>query len=142
MSAQVTQPHRHSPRRAWGRMALIAVLGLSLLGNAVTFGVIWRFQQVRAVVMGDGAVHMPAFPSEIRKELRGRFVGDTALHASLRDVIEARRAVVTVSTEAPFDKAGTEAAMAEFRTRFIASFDQMQAMVLDVLEEQAGKSPD
>ncbi|WP_460272196.1 hypothetical protein [Celeribacter sp. ULVN23_4] len=136
MSAQTT----HAPHRSWGRIALVVVLGLSLLGNAVTFGVIWRFQQVRVSVMGDegpDAARVPTFPSEIRKALRESFKEDEELQASLRDAIKARRDVVAVSTGEAFDKAATEAAMAEFRTQFIAAFDEMQSMVLGVLEEQA-----
>ncbi|WP_157779927.1 hypothetical protein [Celeribacter ethanolicus] len=134
--------HVAKHRRSWGRMALIAVLGLSLLGNAMTFGVVWRFQQVRGSVMGDAGpetVKVPTFPREIRKALRAGFVADEALQQSLREAIEARRAVVAVSTEEPFDKAATEAAMAEFRARFIASVDELQDLVLEVIEAEAAK---
>ncbi|SFK06957.1 hypothetical protein [Celeribacter neptunius] len=132
MSAQVTR----TPRRAWGRIVLVALLGLSLLGNAMTAGVVWRFQQLRVAVLGD-EMRVPAFPPEIRSALRHRLSADEALKTQLRETVEARREIVDISSERPLDRGATEAAMAEFRTRFITTLDEMQALVLGVLEEEA-----
>ncbi|NVK45343.1 MAG: hypothetical protein HWE33_03485 [Rhodobacteraceae bacterium] len=123
-----------------GRLILIGVLAVSLLGNAVALGAVWRFQQVRVTLMGDEAGPPPAFPADIRRELRAHLQDNQdSLSPKVRAVIDARRDVVDTGTATPFDKAATEAAMEEFRRALDEAVREAQGLVLEVLEARASE---
>lgn len=135
MSAAL-RPHRVSK----GRIVLIGALALSLLGNAVALGATWRFQQVRDTLMGDEAGPPPAFPADVRRDLRAHFQDkQNSLSPKVRAVIDARRAVVDTGTTTPFDKAATETAMEEFRRALDEAVSEAQGLVLEVLEARASE---
>lgn len=130
------RPHRVSK----GRIALIGVLAVSLLGNAVALGAVWRFQQVRVTLMGDEAGPPPAFPADVRRDLRAHFQDNRdSLSPQVRAVLDARRDVVETGTATPFDKAATEAAMDEFRRALDEAVREAQGLVLEVLEARASE---
>lgn len=126
-------------KRNWGRMALIGVLAVSLLGNALSLGALARLRALRTDLLGPAA-ERALFPREIRADLREALAGHGAtLRPALRDLVAARAAVVATGSARPFDRAATEAAMTEFRARLDQTLAQTQAVMLDALEQRRSK---
>jgi uncharacterized membrane protein len=125
-----------TPRRAWGRIALILALVLSLVGNALAIGAWVRFRTVQAELLGPEAAEA-RLPAELRQELRA------ALRANpreamrlLREVVKARAAIVTATKADPYDRATAEAAMTDFRRAVDALLVEVQAVFLDRLDKR------
>lgn len=130
-----------SSRMSRGRIILIGILGISLLGNAVALGAAWRFQQVRVELMGTDTEALPAFPSDLRRALRHKFQDNQdLLSPKISAVVDARRMVVETSTSAHFDKEAIEAAMADFRQALDEAARFSQSLILEVIEERASRS--
>ncbi|MDD8023358.1 MAG: hypothetical protein PHX82_09660 [Paracoccaceae bacterium] len=126
-------------KRNWGQMALIGVLAVSLLGNALSLGALARLRALRADLLGPAA-QSAVFPRDIRADLRTALAAHGAtLRPALHDLVAARAAVVATGSAQPFDRSATEAAMAEFRTRLDRTLDQTQAVMLDALDQRAAK---
>jgi hypothetical protein len=126
-------------KRNWGQMALIGVLAVSLLGNALSLGALARLRALRADLLGPAA-QSAVFPRDIRADLRAALAAHGAtLRPALHDLVAARAAVVATGSAQPFDRSATEAAMAEFRTRLDRTLDQTQAVMLDALDQRAAK---
>jgi hypothetical protein len=127
------------PHRSWGRIALIAVLVLSLLGNAVALGALLRFRTVRAEILGPQA-ELVVLPAEIRQELRAALRAEARQMAPLlRDILQARVAMVRAATARPYDRAATEAAMEDFRQSLGLLLAEVQVVFLDRLDAIAAK---
>ncbi|MCR8550251.1 hypothetical protein M4578_20715 [Salipiger sp. P9] len=126
-------------KRNTGRIALVAVLTVSLLGNALTAGALLRFQSMRADLLGPAAEDA-FFSREIRKDLRDALAanGDT-LRPALRDLASTRAAIVAAGTARPFDKAAVEAAMERFRGDADTTLRLVQDVVLVVLVARASE---
>lgn len=126
------------PRRAWGRIALIAALVLSLVGNAVAIGAWARFRIVRAELLGPDAADA-RLPDDLRQELRAALRADPRESLRLlRDVVAARTAIVAAAKAAPYDRRATEAAMKEFRRAVDDLLAEVQGVFLDRLDRRAG----
>lgn len=124
-------------RRSWGRIALVAALILSLLGNALAIGTLARLRVVRAEILGPEAASA-RLPEELRAELRDalRETPGQSLRL-LRDVVAARAAIVAAAEADPYDRAAAEAAMTEFRRAVDALLTEVQAVFLDRLDARA-----
>jgi len=127
-------------RIAWGRVSLIAILCISLLGNAVVIGAVLRAHQLRVAVLGDMDMRTASYPPDIRKALRQDIMAHSdTLGPALQAAMAARAEVIATSTAEPFDRAATEAAMAAFRVKLDVVLDLTQGVVLGVMEERASE---
>jgi uncharacterized membrane protein len=122
-----------SPRRSWGRIALIVALILSLGGNALALGAWLRFREARTELLGPDAT-TGRLPDELRAELR------TALRANARDlaprlraVAEARAAITAAAKADPYNPAAAEAAMDGFRSAVDDLLIEVQVVFLEHL---------
>lgn len=124
------------PRRNRGRLILVGALALSLLGNAVTVGAVLQFNRMRHALLGPEA-QSAIFPREYRRDLNAALKAhDDALRADLATIVAARSALVETAMARPFDRASTEAAMTLFRDRVTSTIANVQAVLLDALEER------
>ncbi|QDC09281.1 periplasmic heavy metal sensor [Oceanicola sp. D3] len=124
-------------KRNWGRMALIAVLALSLFGNAVTLGAVMKIRANRQALTGPG-VETVRFPRPLRRTLNAALRDNAAqLRPALQRLAAARRAMVEKGTARPFDRAATEAAIQAFRAEAAAVMTELQPILLDTLEREA-----
>lgn len=134
-------PPSPSPRRSWGRIALIGALILSLVGNAVTVGAWVRLRESRAELLGPDAA-AARLPDELRQELRTALRGEIRnLRPLLRDVIQAREAIVAAASARPYIRSDAEAAMDDFRNGVDALLAEVQRVFLDQLEAKAAANP-
>lgn len=122
-----------SPRRSWGRIALVAALVLSLGGNALALGAWLRFREARTELLGPDA-SAGRLPDDLRAELR------TALRAHapelaphLRAIAEARAAITAAAKADPYDPIAAEAAMDGFRSAVDELLIEVQTVFLDHL---------
>lgn len=123
--------------RNWGRIVLIGVLVVSLIGNAVAIGAALRLRALRNDLMGTEAVQLPR---ETRAALRDAIKANRAeLLPQLRALAQLRARIITDATTQPFDRAKLQAEMTELRTGIAALLVDTQAIVLDTLEAQAQK---
>lgn len=132
-------PSRLPPRRAWGRIALIAVLAFSLLGNAATLGAWARLRSVESQLLGPDAA-AARLPGALRRALYEALRADPGQTLRLlQEAASARAAVVAAATAEPYDRATTEAAMDAFRAAVDRLLHEVQGVFLDVLDQRAGK---
>ncbi|WP_172330205.1 periplasmic heavy metal sensor [Mangrovicoccus sp. HB161399] len=130
---------RRAMRLRRGRLVLVCVLVLSLLGNAVTLGAVLRFRSLQSELLGDAGT-AAFYPPPVRRALRDALGAQRdSLMPLLHAAAEARAGVVAAGTAEPFDRAATEAAMASFRASVDALLEGAQHMVLDTLEAEAAK---
>jgi len=125
-----------------GRMVLVAVLALSLLGNALAIGAGLRLLRLRADLLGDQAYAGLQEP-EVRRALNAALVAhrDTIAPA-LRAVLRARMAAMETGSAEPFDRQATLDRMADTRLAIDQLLDAVQIALLDGLETHAGVSPE
>jgi uncharacterized membrane protein len=129
------------PRRSWGRIALICALILSLFGNAVALGAWVRLREARSELFGSVAAGA-RLPDDLRAELRLALRAEAqSLRPFLQDLAQSRSGVVTAVTARPFMRADAAAAMDTFRDDASALLIEIQRIMLDHLEETAGKAP-
>jgi uncharacterized membrane protein len=134
-------PRPATPRRAWGRIALICALILSLFGNAVALGAWVRLREVRSDLLGSEAAST-RLPEDLRQELRSALRSEIrSLRPFLQDLIQSRSAIVSAAKARPFVRAEAEAAMDEFRDDANALLIEVQRIFLDHLEKTAKDGP-
>lgn len=127
----------HKPRRNRGRMILIGVLAVSLLGNAVSIGTVLRFQQMRSSLLGPGS-QSALFPRDYRREFNAALkVHQPEIKQELAQIVAARSKIVEMAMARPFDRASTQEAMTEFRDQVTGTLAHVQAILLDVIEDHA-----
>lgn len=124
-------------KRDKGRIALIAVLAVSLLGNALAAGAVLRFRALQSDLLGPSA-EQAFFSRAVRRDLRAalRENADT-LRPALHRLAEDRAAVVAAGMAQPFDRAALDAAMTKFRTDADAGIGVLQQVIGDRLEARA-----
>lgn len=125
-------------KRDRGRMILIGVLAVSLLGNALTLGALAKLRSIGNDLTGPMS-EAPVFPRAERRALRAA-MKDRAdeVQPRFRALVDARAAVVQAGTTQPFDRAAVEAAMDRFRTELDGTLVVLQDVIVDTLEAQAG----
>lgn len=127
-------------KRNRGRMVLVGVLAVSLLGNALSAGALLKLRNLRQELLGPSA-EQAMFPRDIRSALRTAYDDNAdALRPSLHALVAARAAVVASGTARPFDRAALEADMAAFRNEMDSILTEVQTMVADTLEAEAAQS--
>ena len=124
-------------KRNTGRIVLIAVLALSLLGNALTLGAALRLRALRADLLGPEAAQA-LYPREMRAVLRDALSRHAdQLRPELHALVAARAAVVAAGTARPFDRTALDAAMADLRGQFDVTLADVQKVLADALEAEA-----
>jgi uncharacterized membrane protein len=124
------------PRRSWGRIVLIAVLALSLLGNALTLGGLLRLRELRETLVGAGTEAI-TLPEALRQDLRAALRDRRAdLMPALREVLLSRRALIAAMTAQPHDRTATDAAMTAFRADIDRLLAAAQPILLDRLDDR------
>jgi uncharacterized membrane protein len=124
-------------RRNWTRIALIAVLLLSLLGNAVALGSALRYRSLRDSFVDRGALAV-SLPPEIRRELRDALIdARPTLRPLLRDLAASRRTMIAAAVATDFDRAALDAEMTAFRGRLDTLLVAVQGVLLDRLQARA-----
>ncbi|WP_095589953.1 periplasmic heavy metal sensor [Actibacterium ureilyticum] len=126
-------------KRDRGRMVLIGVLALSLMGNALTLGAVLKLRAVRTELIGPTAA-APVFPRAERRALRAALSARADdLRPRLRALVDARADVVRAGLARPFDRAAVDTAMDGFRTELDATVVLLQTVIGDSLQAQAGQ---
>jgi uncharacterized membrane protein len=135
MTASASPPP--ATRRAWGRIALVAALVLSLFLNAVALGAWLRFREARADLLGPEAA-AARLPDELRQDLRAALRAEArSIRPLLRDVVQARAAIVAAANARPYIRSDAEAAMVNFRTSLDALLADVQRVFLDQLDDRS-----
>ncbi|MDK3016155.1 hypothetical protein [Pseudodonghicola flavimaris] len=129
-----TPPRRRSNR---GRLILIGVLSVSLLGNAVSVGTLLQLNRMRNLLLGPDA-HQALFPREYRRDFNAALSEhQEEVRQALHRIVAARTALVETAMARPFDRAMTEAAMTGFRTEVTRTIATVQGVLLDAIEDHA-----
>jgi uncharacterized membrane protein len=137
MTAPVPPPE--APRRSWGRITLVAALVLSLFLNAVAVGAWLRFREAREGLLGPEAA-AARLPDDLRADLREALRTESrSVRPLLRDVVQARAAIVAAARAEPYDRATAEAAMTDFRRSMDALLTEVQRVFLDQLDARVEK---
>jgi len=124
-------------RRNRGRLILVGVLAVSLLGNAVSLGAVLQFQRMRHSLLGPDA-QAALFPRDYRRDFSAALKAhQPEIRQDLAQIVAARSKVVEMAQARPFDRASTEAAMAEFRDRIDGTLAHIQVILLDTMEKRA-----
>jgi uncharacterized membrane protein len=137
MTAPVPPPE--TPRRSWGRITLVAALVLSLFLNAVAVGAWLRFREAREGLLGPEAA-AARLPDDLRADLREALRTESrSVRPLLRDVVQARAAIVAAARAEPYDRPAAETAMTDFRGAVDALLAEVQRVFLDQLDARAEK---
>ena len=124
-------------KRDKGRIALIAVLAVSLQGNALAAGAVLRFRALQSELLGPAA-EQALFPRAVRRDLRAALRENAeTLRPALHRLAEDRAAVVAASTAQPFDRAALDAAMVAMRAQLDTTLGAVQQVIGDRLEARA-----
>lgn len=117
------------------RYGLRALLAVSLLLNAAALGVVLR---VGGIAQELG-FEETSFPKEVRQTFRDAFQSDDGdpARAALKDVADARRALIAASEIRPFDEDAVKAAMAESRDKGAALVVAGQTLLMEALKKAA-----
>lgn len=135
MTTPVSPPP--ATRRSWGRIALVAALVLSLFLNAVAVGALLRLREARDELLGPEAA-AARLPDDLRQDLRTALRAEArSIRPLLRDVVQARAAIVAAANARPYVRSDAEAAMVKFRTSVDALLAEVQAVFLDQLDAKA-----
>ncbi|WP_162302456.1 periplasmic heavy metal sensor [Tabrizicola thermarum] len=133
----MTSPAPVTPRRSWGRIALVCALILSLFGNAVALGAWARLRDARADLLGPEAA-AARLPDDLRQDLRQALRAELPrLRPLLRDLLQSRKAVVEAARARPYVRSDAEAAMTDFRADIDALMEEVQRVFLDRLDAKA-----
>jgi uncharacterized membrane protein len=118
-----------------GRVILIAVLALSLLGNALALGAGLRFVQLRHALMGESASTSLSIP--MRRELIAILADHKAdLAPALQAMQTARLNAVEAISAKDYDPEATKAALDALRQSVTGLMEQAQVAVLDGLAKR------
>lgn len=132
-------PPPDAPRRSWGRIALVGALVLSLFLNAVALGAWARWNTARSDLLGPEAA-AARLPDDLRSDLRQALRAESrSVRPLLRDVVQARAAIVAAAQAEPYDRAAAEAAMNNFRGSVDALLAEVQRVFLDQLDARTEK---
>lgn len=124
-------------KRDRGRMVLIGLLALSLLGNALSIGAVAKLRSLRSELAGS-VIAPPVFPRAERRALRDAIRQNAdQVQPAFQALIAARAAVVEAGTARPFDRATLDAAMAQFGTRIDETLGVLQPIIADTLQATA-----
>jgi uncharacterized membrane protein len=116
---------------------LIVVLVLSLMGNALALGALYRLREARSAFMGPEAA-AARLPDDLRRDLRRALRAEgRELLPLLRQMGSARAAIIATLSADPFDRAAADAAMTRYRTALDALLDRAQVVVLDRMETRS-----
>ena len=133
----MTSPAPVTPRRSWGRIALVCALILSLVGNAVALGAWARLRDARADLLGPEPA-AARLPDDLRQDLRQALRAELPrLRPLLRDLVQSRKAVVEAARARPYVRSDAEAAMTDFRADLDALMEEVQRVFLDRLDAKA-----
>jgi uncharacterized membrane protein len=128
-------------RRSWGRIALVLALVLSLFLNAVAVGAWLRLRDARADLLGPEAA-AARLPDDLRKDLRTALRAEArSIRPLLRDVVQARAAIVAAAKARPYVRSDAEAAMVNFRASLDTLLAEVQRVFLDQLDAKADSDP-
>lgn len=117
-----------------GRMLLVGVLALSLLGNALALGGAWRLHQIRQAVL-ESAGGEARLPRALRRQIGAALAAHRAdFSADLAALGQARADFVAAATAQPPDRAAAAAALAAFRAAADRLMAQAQPVMLQALE--------
>lgn len=137
----MTTPASTTPRRSWGRIALVVALVLSLFGNAVALGGWARLRDARTDLFGPEAA-AARLPSDLRQDLRQALRAELpSLRPLLRDLVQSRKAIVDAASARPYVRSDSEAAMTDFRAGVDALLVEVQRVFLDQLDAKAAAQP-
>lgn len=139
----MTQPASplRATRRSWGRIALVAALVLSLVLNAIAVGAWLRLREARADLLGPEAASA-RLPDDLRQDLRTALRGEArTIRPLLRDLVQARAAIVAAAKARPYVRSDAEAAMVRFRTSLDTLLAEVQRVFLDQLDAKAEREP-
>ena len=124
-------------RRSWGRIALVTALVLSLFLNAVAVGAWLRLREARAELLGPEAA-AARLPDDLRQDLRQALRAESrSIRPLLRDVVQARAAIVEAAKARPYLRSDAEAAMVRFRASLDTLLGEVQRVFLDQLDAKA-----
>ena len=124
-------------RRSWGRIALVTALVLSLFLNAVAVGAWLRLRDARAELLGPEAA-AARLPDDLRQDLRQALRAESrSIRPLLRDVVQARAAIVEAAKARPYVRSDAEAAMVRFRASLDSLLGEVQRVFLDQLDAKA-----
>jgi uncharacterized membrane protein len=130
-----------TPRRSWGRIALICALVLSLFGNALALGAWARLRDARADLLGPEAA-AARLPDDLRQDLRQALRAELpSLRPLLRDLVQSRTAIVDAASARPYLRSDADAAMTDFRADVDALLVEVQRIFLDQLDAKATTEP-
>ncbi len=122
-----------SLERNRGRLILMAVLALSLLGNALQIGAGLRLYRLRADLLGEQGFATVQEP-EVRQALNAALADHKdEIKPALRAFLTARIAAMDTGSAQPFDLDATRAKMAETRVAMDLLLDRVQEALLDGL---------
>jgi uncharacterized membrane protein len=137
----MTTPNPTTPRRSWGRIALVCALVLSLFGNAVALGAWARLRDARTELLGPEAA-AARLPDDLRQDLRQALRAELpSLRPLLRDLVQSRTAIVDAANARPYVRSDAEAAMTDFRSDADALLEEVQRIFLDQLDTKAAAEP-
>jgi uncharacterized membrane protein len=126
-----------APRRSWGRIALVSALVLSLFLNAIALGAWLRFREARVDLLGPEAA-AARLPDDLRQDLRSALRAEArSIRPLLRDVVQARAAIVAAANARPYVRSDAEAAMVNFRTSLDTLLAEVQRVFLEQLDAKA-----
>ena len=124
-------------KRNRGRLVLISILAVSLLGNAVAGGAYLRLHNLKNE-LGASTTEPIIFPPEQRKLLRHTIEAQSdILRPEIEALIATRAEVVKLGTAAPFDRAAVDEAMNRFRVQLNNLVIILQVLMVDALEADA-----
>jgi hypothetical protein len=127
------------PRRSWGRIALVAALVLSLMGNALALGAWARLRDMRTGIFGADVAQV-ALPADLRQDLIAALRTEASrLVPELRALAQTRRDLIAAATARPYDRVATQTTMDAFRNAVDALLLSVQPIVLDRLDEVAAE---
>jgi len=91
-------------RRNRGRLILVGVLAVSLLGNAVSLGAVLQFQRMRHSLLGPDA-QAALFPRDYRRDFSAALKAhQPEIRQDLAQIVAARSKVVEMAQARPFDR--------------------------------------
>ena len=119
-----------SPERNRGRLILICILAVSLLGNALAAGAGLRLYQLRADLLGEHGFATVQEP-EVRQALNTALAEHKdQIKPALQDFMKARIAAMETGSTQPLDLEATKAKMAETRAAMDILLDRVQEALL------------
>jgi uncharacterized membrane protein len=125
----------------WGRVLLWAVLGISLLANAVVLGLVLRLGAFRDDGAGLRSV-WSGVPAETRADFRAGIAANRAeLRRLLGDLRQARTEMLAAAAARPYDREAVVIAQGKVRAATEALQVRTQALMLETFDRAAGAAP-